>query len=184
MRAPDSSMATNATEHSRFSSNRENVIEHLFIGELLRCLWLRGVYNAEVLRSEVDSSGYDLVVDCDGLIRHIQLKASHRTAKTSQQNVNVELSKKLSGCVIWINFDERTLELGPFKWFGGPVGQPIRSLGNRVARHTKGNSEGIKTERKNIRTIRKKEFDEIENMEKLIEALFGSNKSKSSSSQP
>ena len=44
------------------SSAREKVLEHLFVGELLRCLWRRGIRNMEVLRAEVDMGGYDLVM--------------------------------------------------------------------------------------------------------------------------
>ena len=46
--------------HYAESSARENLIEHVFLGELLRGLWRRNVRDLEVLRPEVDSSGYDL----------------------------------------------------------------------------------------------------------------------------
>jgi hypothetical protein len=42
------------------SSARENLIEHVFLGELLRGLWRMNVRDLEVLRPEVDSGGYDL----------------------------------------------------------------------------------------------------------------------------
>jgi hypothetical protein len=35
------------------------------------------------------------------------------------------------GCVLWINFDERTMELRPFDWFGGRPGRRIPGLGTR-----------------------------------------------------
>ena len=70
--------------HSEHSSNREKLLEHLFIGEVLRCLWRKGIATAEFLRPEVDSGGYDLVIDCNSILRHIQLKSSHREAKTAR----------------------------------------------------------------------------------------------------
>jgi hypothetical protein len=55
--------------------------------------------------SAKSSSGYDLVVESSGVIRHIQLKASHRLAKTAELDIHVGLQGKPSACVIWIRFD-------------------------------------------------------------------------------
>jgi len=139
--------------YSAHSSLREKMIEHLFVGELLRTLWRRGAPRVELLRAEVDAGGYDLVLECNGIVRHIQLKSSYRGAKTSRVNINVGLQQKARGCVIWIMFDRRTMEIGPFLWLGNPPDQPTPSLGDRVARHTKGNRFGTKSERPNIRVL-------------------------------
>ncbi len=111
--------------HSEQSAFREKLLEHLFIGEVLRHLWRRGVTNAEFLRPEVDSGGYDLVIAWGKIIRHIQLKSSHKGSATSRQSVHIRLADKPSGCVVWMVFDEATLELGPFLWFGGRPGEPL-----------------------------------------------------------
>ena len=87
--------------HSLESSLREKVLEHLFVGDLLRCLWCRGSRDIEVLQTEVDRGGYDLVLESNGFLRHVQLKASYRSAKTSRVGININLAKKPSGCVIW-----------------------------------------------------------------------------------
>src|SRR5205823_2601130 len=100
--------------HSVHSSYREKLLEHLFIGEVLRYLWRQGITTAEFLRPEVDSGGYDLVIACNTVIRYIQLKSSHRGASTSKQNVNIRLADKPSGCVVWVVFEEETLACGPF----------------------------------------------------------------------
>jgi hypothetical protein len=118
------------TDLFRNSSLREKVIEHLFVGELLRLLWRRGNRDFEVLRAEVDRSGYDIAVECCGVFRHIQLKSSHRGAVTQSVNVHVNLSAKPSGCVIWVMFDAQTLTLGPFLWLGGAPGEQLPDLEN------------------------------------------------------
>ena len=115
--------------HYRRSSLREKVIEHLFVGELLRVLWRQGRTDFEVLRAEVDNGGYDLAIECGGVLRHIQLKSSHSTARTGYVNVHINLSAKPSGCVIWILFDPETLELGPFRWLGSEPGVGLGDLG-------------------------------------------------------
>ncbi len=139
--------------HSQQSSYRENLVEHLFIGELLRALWPRRV---EIMKPNVDDGGYDLVMETEAVTRHVQLKASTQRAKTAKQNVHRRLQSKPSGCVIWIQFCEDTFELGPFLWFGNSPGRQLPDLTDfKVARHTKGDSAGKKKERPAIRVIPK-----------------------------
>lgn len=101
-------------DHSRHSSLREKVIEHLFIGELLRALWCERVRNVELLRAEVDAAGYDLAIECNGIFRHIQLKSGHSGMKRRKVDLNVALQTKPSACVIWLMFNEKTLRLEKF----------------------------------------------------------------------
>jgi hypothetical protein len=62
--------------HYAESSARENLIEHVFLGELLRGLWRKNVRDLEGLRPEVDSGGYELALEFKGVTRHVQLKSS------------------------------------------------------------------------------------------------------------
>lgn len=158
--------------HSLLSSTREKIIEHLFVGELLKRLWQRGARDVEVLRSEVDSSGYDLVLEHADVVRHVQLKSSFRGAHTSRQTVSRKLQQKPSACVVWLVFDQDTLELGPYFWFGGAPGDPIRVEDFPVGRHTKGNAQGIKAERPNTRVINRNQFQKLDTLDDLINALF------------
>ena len=162
------------TSDSLHSSFRENVLEHLFIGRCLQALWVRGVFAAEVLRADVDGSGYDLVVEANGIIRHIQLKASRADGRTARQTVNLALARKPGGCVVWMVFDPNTLDVDHFRWFGGRAGEPLPPLdGFKTAKHTKGNSAGEKLERPNIRVLPKARFERIDGFAELLERLFG-----------
>lgn len=137
-----------ASAHSLYSSYREMLIEHLFAGEVMRFLWLRGNVRMGVLKPQVDDGGYDLVLEANDVVRYVQLKASHSRAATHHVNVGLALGRRPSGCVVWTIFDERTMDLGPFLWFGGLPGAPLPSLdGYPVAKHPKANSKGVKTER-------------------------------------
>jgi len=160
--------------HSEHSSYRERLLEHLLIGEILRYLWRQGVTTAECLRPEVDSGGYDLVMACNRVLLHIQLKSSHRGAATAKQTVNIRLAEKPSGCVVWVKFDEGTLALGPFLWFGGSPGEPLPELGSfPLARHTKGNALGFKAARPNLRVLKRAAFEKVASVPELVERLFG-----------
>lgn len=161
-------------QHFTHSSYRECLIEHLFIGELLKHAWLSRNCKLEVAKPEVDNSGYDLIAEESGIVRHLQLKASSREAKTVKQNVHTALGIKPSGVVVWIQFDANTLALGPFLVFGGLPGERLPDLSTfKVARHTKGNAEGIKAERPAIRHIPKSRFTRYESAVEVYEALFG-----------
>lgn len=163
-----------ASQHSEHSSFREKLLEHLFVSELLRHLWLSRVTVAEVLKPEVDNGGYDLVLSCGRVTRHIQLKSSFREASTRAQSVNRRLAEKPSGCIVWMCFDPATLALGPFLWFGGSPGEPLPDLSRfRIAKRTKGNSQGVKLERPNIRKVPRSAFAHIESIQELVSVLLG-----------
>jgi hypothetical protein len=162
-------MSMTDESHFRHSSLREKVLEHLFVGDLLRCLWRKGVRDIELLRAEVDAGGYDLVLDCNGVSRHIQLKASHKSAKTRRIPVNTRLMTKPCGCVVWVMFDAASMELGPFFWFGGKPGRRLPGLGTRVGRHTRGS----KTERPAIRILKRGQLTKIASMDELVRTLIG-----------
>jgi hypothetical protein len=67
-------MAT--SEHSLLSSYREMLLEHLFAGEIMRHVWLSGPKRLEISKPQVDDGGYDLILECNTMVRHIQLKAT------------------------------------------------------------------------------------------------------------
>jgi hypothetical protein len=151
------------------------MIEHLLIGELMKHLWMRGITQFEVLQPQVDDSGYDLVFEANSVVRHIQLKASYHEAKTSQVKVSLKLLQKPSACVIWVKFDPDNLALGPFLWFGAAPGKPIPSIeAFRVAKHTRGNSKGVKKERPAQRMLPKSCFERVITIDSLVTKLFGS----------
>lgn len=160
-------------QHYRKSSFREKLIEHLFVSELLKVSWLSGSCSLEVAKPEVDNQGYDLIIEENRIIRHVQLKASHRHAAAAKQKVHIGLGTKPSGCVVWVFFEEETMQLGPFLFLGSAPGLPLPSLeGFRVSKHTKGNSEGVKAERPDLRDIPKGAFTQLETVSAVYEKLF------------
>ncbi len=154
------------------SSYREKLLEHLLIGELLKESWKTGSF-IEVSRPEADRSGYDVILESGKIVRHIQLKTRKKDGKAQNQKVHLGLGEKASGCVIVILFDEN-LNLGPFLFLGGSPGEPLDSLTEfHVAKHTKSNSNGVKTERPNLRVVGHGRFRKIESIAMLSASLFG-----------
>ena len=159
--------------HYAESSSREKLVEHVFLGELLRGLWRRNIRDLEILRPEVDSGGYDFVLECRGVIRHVQLKSSHRDARRAAITANVKLIERPSACILWIYFDADTLLLGPFLWFGGAPGEKIPSLGGKIATHTKHNADREKSLRIGHRVVAKSRFVRLDTIDAVIQKLIG-----------
>jgi hypothetical protein len=159
--------------HYAESSARENLIEHVFLGELLRGLWRKNVRDLEVLRPEVDSGGYDLALEFRGLTRHVQLKSSYRGARRADVTASLKLLERPSACVLWIFFDPETLSLGPFLWFGSAPGEKMPLLGEKIARHTKPNAMLKKADRPAHRVIAKSRFATLETIDQVIQKMVG-----------
>lgn len=174
-RALGSNLAAMLDERASYldSSGLEKVLEHRFVAELATSLWIEGCRDVELLRSEVDAHGYDLVIEAKGTMRHIQLKSMVAGGKKQHVTVNTRLASKPSGCVVWFDYDPHTLELGPFRWFGGVPGAGLPDTGDIVARHSKANALGQKSERSGHRVIRKSKFQHVNTVGALVQLLFG-----------
>jgi hypothetical protein len=159
-----------ASEHSVL---REKVLEHIFVAELSKVLLLEMKLPFEILRAEFDGSGYDLVVETENATRRIQLKAMRLGGKRAHVNINLALTSKPGGCVVWFNADEENLAMGPFHWLGPSPDRKLVLPESRAAFHSKGNAQGRKLKRERLRTVNKGKFWKIETMSELGEALFG-----------
>jgi hypothetical protein len=148
-----------ASPHSADSSLREQALGHLFLGQLIAFMWRNSARDIEVLRSEVDRGGYDVVLEANGVIRHVQLKSSFRGSKVREVEVSTKLLRKPGGCVLWLEFDRESLAIERFYWFGGKAGTALPDLGPRVSRHSKGNRVGEKNERPIHRVLTRGRFE-------------------------
>jgi hypothetical protein len=153
------------------SSFIESLVEHVFISEVLQEVWYTHRKTIEVLRSEVDSSGYDIVFECNDVLRHVQLKTSKEDAKTARQKVSLALGGKPSGCVVWIIRHEddasKRMKL-TYLFFGNEPGSKLSSLDDfPVAKHSKGNAQGVKLDRPGLRVVPKRVFEKIDTTKEL-----------------
>lgn len=151
---------------------REKVFEHIFLGELMRAL-LRQGQSCEVLRSEFDGSGYDLVLESGPVTRHVQLKAMRTDGRRAHVDVNIGLATKPAGCVVWMLIDPESFSTDCYLWFGGVPGDPLPPLGSRPARHSKADAAGRKGERPNLRRLTRGSFTAVRSVDELIDRLFG-----------
>jgi hypothetical protein len=164
-----------STQDTLYSSYREILLEHLFVSAIMKHLWLRGITQFEVLKPQVDDSGYDLVLEANGVVRHVQLKSSAADSSTAEVPVSIKLASKPSACVIWMHFDKSTMEIGPFLWYGSEPKvalPPIAAL--PVAKQARANAQGYKAPRPAHRVLRRKSFTKLQTIPELVDRLFGS----------
>ncbi len=165
----DGAVAPGVERHYLTSSFRETLVEHRLLADLLTVAWLRG-HVLEVSRAETDQFGYDVVLTLGEVTRHAQIRASRAGARTSRQAINVALSRKPSGCVVWVFLKESEggIDVPHYLFFGGKPGQRLPDLGD-----TLGKNPRSKTARPNTRVVLKGQFKKLSTAEELFDQLFG-----------
>jgi len=158
--------------HFENSTLREHIVEHVFVGDALRALWRRGALDVEVLRSEFDAHGYDLVMARGAVVRHIQFKTG-KTKKPGGVSLSLALAAKPSGCVVWVRVSD-DLDMGPYFFFGDAPGEPLPPIEHYPAplRATH-NKDGVRPERVNHRSVPGSEFRQLDSLDDVLDALFG-----------
>jgi len=155
--------------HALFSARREKILENLFSGEVLKELWCRAVFDADLLHSDIDASGYDIVLELPDGVRHIQLKAS---TKRKLITANAKICDRPSGCIIVMIVSEDTLDFEEFLWFGNALGQKCDDIRNfPSARHSKGNSQGHKSFRQDTFRVTVGKLERVESFAGLVDRL-------------
>lgn len=157
-----------ASKESTHSADRAMMFECQFIFRLMKFLWDSG-FILEVSKPLVDSNGYDLILECNGVIRHVQLKVMKKGGSTPHWDIHCALAAKPSGCVIVLS-DGAEEE---FRWLGGLPQEPLPDLGDKKAIHAKANAQGDKKERPNQRRVGKGKFCRCRGIREIAENLFG-----------
>jgi hypothetical protein len=161
------------TALSNYSATRERVLEHRFLADVCGELWRRGEFGFAVSRSEVDNSGYDVIIEACGVQRHIQLKAMHSAAKRRSFDIQTRLSERLNACVILMIHHPQSLVVEAYRWFGQSPGEGLPDLGEKITRHSKGNALGYKAARPALRDVPITSFEPIGSPVDLVDRLFG-----------
>lgn len=163
---------SSALASPEISVAREKILEHRLLSDLAVLMLKRSV-QLEVLRSEFDAQGHDVVLEARGVIRHVQFKASVEGGARAAVNVNILLRQKPSGCVVWMSYDLASLAINCYRWLGGLPGEPLPFLGEKLARQTKANAQGKKAYKLGHRLIAKGSFDHVATLDELADRLFG-----------
>jgi hypothetical protein len=169
---PHARGARRARQFTYSSSTRENAFEHLLLAQIGTELLARDVEYDE-LHSSVDKDGSDVLLEAGKTQRHIQLKVMIRGGKRTDVTVHTRLAARPSGCVVWLTYDPATRDFCDIRWFGAASNEPLPDLGDKVARHSRGNSQGVKAERPDHRVVAARRFERLDNIGHLVDRLFG-----------
>ena len=154
------------------SSMRENVFEHMLLGQLGAELMARGV-DYDELHTKVDRNGFDVVLEVGNIVRHTQVKVMIAGGVRSSVSIHSALAARRSGCVVWLTYDPAARGFCDIRWFGGTPGEPLPDLGTKIARHSRANSQGLKAERSLHRVVPAGRFERLDDVAHLADRLFG-----------
>src|SRR6266404_2781973 len=106
-------------QNSRFF---ENLLEHRFLFDLRRHLVLRDQpLLLNVLKSEVDAFGFDLVLSVAQHTYHIQMKTRSGSPPANSYELSESLWKLPNACTIWMLYDASTIEPTSYYMLGQPL---------------------------------------------------------------
>jgi hypothetical protein len=158
------------------SSAMEHLLEHVVLADLAQEAWFGRGQLVDILHSSVDAFGHDVVLECGDVLRHVQFKARRLDASTRNYRINTKLAERPSGCIVWLGWLRRPqtnrVDI-EYRWFGGKPGERLPKLGDVLAKHAKGNAEGVKLERPGIRVLALSRFERLDGPGELLDRLFG-----------
>jgi hypothetical protein len=159
------------------SSYVENVLRHSLVAEISSVIWQRDPFSGlHVFNSEVDDSGFDLVLTLGPQVRYVQLKQAHEEKVPTHCSVRLSFAVNPGSCVVLMSHSIATLRLTAFRFFGGVPSAPMSSI--EEMRHSKApgrrNAAGERKIRGNYRDVPVKEFLGPFTVTQLADVLFPS----------
>lgn len=159
------------------SSHVENILRHAFLAELASEVWHDdpneplGISNAEV-----DDSGYDVILERNGIIRRIQLKQVHEDKTPKSFSVRVEFATYPGACMVVIAHTLQDLKPKSYSFFGGGPNDSMPYI--EAHRTTKApgrrTANGERVLRLKYRDVPFSRFKRKLSMRELIDELFPS----------
>lgn len=149
------------SKHSTQSTFREKIVEYDFLSKLLKKFWNTDDFRAKMSRLDIDN-GIDLVCIIDEKTYTIQLKSkllNDKNLKKCKVDIDLKASENTNYLLIVILVDD---ELNSSKYQYRLLDQnDIAKKNLKKSKHSKANSDGIKTIRKNKRRISVKAVDKV-----------------------
>jgi hypothetical protein len=157
------------------SSHVENILTHALIAGIAQDLWHRDPWlDVQVFKAEVDDSGFDLVLGCNGSMRYIQIKQTHLKGKTAKYSLRQDFSQMPGGCAVVLVYDAVTLGTDHCLFFGGHPDTTMPDIGDNPVSQSPGRrtAEGVRAIRENYRDVARKHFQGPLTIPQLVDLLF------------
>jgi hypothetical protein len=157
------------------SSYVENVLVHRMVASLAGELWRRDPTEPlHIFNSEVDESGFDLVLGCGTKLRYIQIKQVHSRGTASKFSVRLDFTRMPGSCVVVVVHTEDELMIDHFLFYGSAVHEPMPSVEENNPSIVPGKRyvDGIRKTRQHYRDIKRNKFRGPLTTAELLDALF------------
>lgn len=157
------------------SSYVENVLIHRLVSGLAGELWRRDpTVPLHIFNSEVDDSGFDLVLACGSWQRYIQVKQVYLKGSASKFSVRLEFTRLPGSCVVVVVHSESDLAVEHYLFFGASPNEPMPSVKDEKASVSpiKRGEDGKKKVRPHYRDIPRRKFIGPLNTGELLDVLF------------
>lgn len=158
------------------SSYVENVLVHRMVAGLAGELWRRDpTMPLHIFNSEVDDSGFDLVLGCGARLRYIQVKQVHLQGAASKFSVRLDFARMPGSCVVVVVHTEDELVVDHFLFYGGAIHEPMPSVEDNKPSVSPGKRDidGNRKTRPHYRDVKRSRFHGPLTTAGLLDALFG-----------
>lgn len=158
------------------SSYVENVLVHRMVSSIAGELWRRDPTTPlHIFNSEVDDSGFDLVLGCGAQVRYIQVKQVHANGTASKFSLRLDFTRMPGSCVVVVVHTEDELLIDHFLFYGGAVHEPMPSVeeNNHSILPGRRDIDGNRKTRKHYREVKRNKFRGPLTTAELLDALFG-----------
>lgn len=157
------------------SSYVESVLRQALIAQLSSVAWQRDPDETlQVLSSEVDDAGFDIILAYRGASRPIQLKQAHNEKKRGHCSIRLSFSKMPGSCVILMSHTLDELKLDGCQFFGGAPGEPMSAIDGFKPSKTPGRRDGAgrRKVRTHYRDVPVNRFTALLSADALFDKLF------------
>lgn len=159
------------------SSYVENILIHRLVADLAGEMWRRDPGRPmHIFNSEVDESGFDLVLGCEDKLRYIQVKQVHLKGSANKFSVRLEFTRLPGSCVIVIVHTEDELQIDHYLFYGGAPDEPMPTVEHEKPSVSpiKKDATGKKKVRDHYRDIPRRRFQGPLDTSMLLDVLFTS----------
>jgi hypothetical protein len=157
------------------SSYVENVLRHALVSSLASIFWSRDpLLSLQVFNSEVDDSGFDVVLSLGSQVRYVQLKQTHEGKVPPDCSVRLSFALLSGACVVLMSHTLEDLRLTQFRFFGASPSEPLPSIeGFRMPKKPgRRNAAGVRKIRENYRKVPTNRFQGPLALAELADVLF------------
>jgi hypothetical protein len=157
------------------SSYVENVLRHARLAELSCLVWTDDPFaSLKISNSELDDSGYDVLLAYGNVVRHVQLKQAHDEKVPQKFSVRVSFASLPGACIVAVSHALADLKPTSYGFYGGNPEDPMPYIESHRTTKASGRrrADGQRVLRINYRDVPFRRFKRGLTARQLLDELF------------